>query len=243
MEQQDRVVDVARRLASALTPGDLDATLERITAAAVEVLPDVQYASITVKHADGSLETVAPTDDVLLGIDAAQYELQEGPCYEAAADTVHVTAPDLAEDERFPAYAPVAVKAGIRAQAGIRLFQTDESNGALNLYSEKVGAFRDLGILGELFAHQSAVALDYARELANLEEAVRSRGLIGQAVGILMERFRLDDARAFGFLVRVSQQENVKVRVIAERLLQQTRAELASGDGDPGDAGRSGQPS
>lgn len=218
-----RIVDVARRLAQSLTPGDLDATLVQITAAAVEVLPDVQYASITIKHADGRLETAAPTDDVLLGIDAAQYELQEGPCYEAAVDTVHVTAPDLASDARFPRYAPVAVAAGIRAQAGIRLFENESSQGALNLYSEQVGAFEDLGILGQLFAHQSAVALDYAREIESLQEAMHNRGTIGQAIGIVMERFQLDDARAFGFLVRLSQHENLKVRVLAEELVAGSR--------------------
>lgn len=218
-----RIVDVARRLADALTPGDLDSTLLQITRAAVEVLPDVQYASITIKHADGRLETAAPTDDILLGLDAAQYDLREGPCYEAAVDTVHVTAPDLAADERFRRYAPVAVKAGIHAQAGIRLFENEASQGALNLYSERVGSFADLGILGELFAHQSAMALDYAREIEGLQEAMRNRGTVGQAIGIIMERFQLDDARAFGFLVRLSQHENVKVRVLAEELVARSR--------------------
>lgn len=224
MEYRDPVspeplVEASRRLAAALAPGDLDATLSRVTAAAVEVLPDVKFASITIKHADGRLETVAPTHEVLLDVDAAQYELQEGPCFESAVDSVHVTAPDLARDERFPRYAPVALDAGIRAQAGIRLFETQGSNGALNLYSDNVGSFADLGTLGELFAHQSAMALDYARQIDQLQEAVRSRQLIGQAVGIVMERYSLDEARAFGFLTRLSQDQNIKLRVIAERLL------------------------
>lgn len=167
----DRIVEASRRLAAALRPGDLDQTLANITAAAVEVLPDVQSSSLTVRHADGRLETVAPTNDALREVDAAQYELQEGPCYEAAVDTVHVVAPHLAADGRFPRYAPVALGAGIRAQAGIRLFDAPHSNGALNLYSDKVGAFEDLGVLSELFAHQSAVALEFARRIDQLEEA------------------------------------------------------------------------
>ena len=219
----DRVVEASRRLAAALQPGDLDQTLGNITAAAIEVLPDVQWSSLTIKHADGRLETVAPTHEVLLEVDAAQYDFQEGPCYDAAVDTVHVVAPDLATDERFPRYAPVALRAGIRAQAGIRLFDAQDSNGALNLYSDKVGAFADLGMLADLFAHQSAVALEYARRVDQLEEAVRNRQLIGQAVGIVMERYQVDDARAFGFLARLSNQENVKLRLVAERLLAASR--------------------
>lgn len=223
MTHDDSIVDASERLAAALVPGDLDRTLQRITAAAVEVLPEVEYASITVKHADGRLETFAPTADVILDLDASQYELQEGPCYEAAVDTVHVTAPDLAHDGRFPRYARVAVAAGIRAQAGVRLFETSASNGALNLYGTQTGALADLGTLGHLFTHQSAVALAYARQVSQLQEAVQTRQLIGQAVGVTMERFDLDEARAFGFLTRISQDTNTKLRTVAERLLSEPK--------------------
>ena len=215
-----RLLDASRRLAAALRPGDLDTTLRNITAAAVEVLPGVTASSITVRHADGRLETSAPTADVLLDVDAAQYQLQEGPCYEAAVDTVHITSPNLAADERFPRYAPVALRAGFRAQAGIRLFDTKTSSGALNLYSDTVGAFDDLGTLSQLFAHQSAVALDYARQVDQLQEAVAARQLIGQAVGMVMERYDIDEARAFGFLARLSSHENLKLRLVAERLIR-----------------------
>jgi hypothetical protein len=218
------MLEASRRLSAALTPADLDETLTKITAAAVEVLPDVKYASITIKHADSHLETVAPTDDLLCEIDAAQYELQEGPCYEAATETVHITAPHLAQDPRFPRYAPVAVSAGIEAQAGIRLFDAPASNGALNLYADHPGAFEDLGGLGKLFAHQSAMALAYAREISQLNEAVRTRQLIGEAVGVVMERYQLDDARAFGLLTRLSQESNIKLRVVAQNLLDESRS-------------------
>lgn len=225
MTEEQRLVDASRRLAGALRPGDLDTTLANITAAAVDVLPDVSAASLTVRHADGRLETVAPTDDKLLEIDAAQYELQEGPCYDAAVDTVHITAPDIASDDRFPRYAPVVLRAGIRAQAGVRLFESPEFTGALNLYSTRRGAFEDLGALAQLFAHQSAMALDYARHIDQLQEAVATRQLIGQAVGMVMERFTVDEARAFGFLTRLSSHENIKLRVVAERLLEAAERE------------------
>jgi GAF domain-containing protein len=213
------MLEISRRLSAALTPADLDATLANITAAAVEVLPEVKFASITVLHADGRLETFAPTAEVILEVDAAQYELREGPCYEAAVDTSHLEAPYLAQDTRFPRYAPVAVSFGIQAQAGIRLFDAPSSQGALNLYAETPGAFEDFNATSELFSHQAAVALAYARHVENLEQAIESRQLIGQAVGVVMERFHLDDARAFAFLTRVSSHQNIKVRVIAERIL------------------------
>ncbi|WP_433158373.1 GAF and ANTAR domain-containing protein [Kribbella sp. CA-247076] len=218
-----RLLELMQGMSRSLTPGDLDHTLSRITQAAVEVLPDVDYASITILHADGKLETVAPTDDLLWGVDAAQYELQEGPCYEAAADTVHVVSPDLANDQRFPRYAATAVSAGINAQAGLRLFDAPKSRGALNLYAHETGAFGDLGVLATLFRHQSAIAIDYAREIENLQEAVRTRGLIGQAVGIVMERYKLSDDRAFAFLTRLSQHGNQKLRAIAEQIVANSK--------------------
>jgi hypothetical protein len=227
VDDHDPMLAASRRLSEALAPGDLETTLERITGAAVEVLPEVDYASITVKHADGRLETFAPTDQLIVELDATQYRLQEGPCYEAAVDTVHVTAPELADDPRFPGYGPAAASAGIGAQAGIRLFDGRGSNGALNLYSVRRGAFAELGALRELFTHHSAVALAYAREITELQDAVRTRQLIGQAVGVMMERYGLDDARAFGFLARLSQENNIKLRVVAERLLEETGSKPA----------------
>ena len=228
----DDLAETLQRLSTSLSPGDLDHTLARITAAAVEMLPGVHWAGITVRHADGRLETVAPTDDFLLGLDAAQYELREGPCYEAAVDAAYVSSPHLAADERFARYGPLAVRAGVRAQAGVRLFDTPRpsAQGALNLYSRDVGSFADMSLVGQLFAHQAAVALDYAREIQNLQEAMRTRQLIGRAVGIAMERYQLTEERAFAFLARVSQTRNVKLRTVAEEVVAE-----ASQRSEPGE--------
>jgi AmiR/NasT family two-component response regulator len=121
------------------------------------------------------------------------------------------------------------VDKGIRAQAGVRLFDARGAHGALNLYSRKVGAFEDLDSLATLFAHQSAMALEYARHIDNLEQAIESRQLIGQAVGIVMERYGLNEARAFAVLTRLSQERNVKLRLIAEELLAEREREGFAG--------------
>jgi ANTAR domain len=227
---EERMIGAMKRLSETLTPGDLDHTLEQITAAAVEVLPGVYYASITVMHGDGRLDTHAPTDQMLLGLDAAQYQLREGPCYRAAVDETFVASDHLAADERFPRYGAFAAQAGIRAQAGVRLFQTPnpQANGALNLYSRDVGSFRDMNVIGPLFAHQAAVALDYAREIENLREAIQTRQRIGRAVGIVMERYQLPEERAFAFLARVSQTRNVKLRDVASELILEAEQRSSS---------------
>lgn len=226
----DELLDHARRLSRTLGPGDLDQTLSLITAAAVEVLPDVTMASITIRHSDNRLETVAPTDDVLLDLDAAQYELQQGPCYETATDEAYVVSSDLEADARWPDYTKAALDAGVRAQAGIALFDGPRFQGALNLYSHQVGAFEDLGPLGALFSHQAAVAIGYAQEVSDLRQAIATRQQIGQAIGIVMERYGLSEDRAFAFLARLSQDRNVKLREVAREFNSSVGGAAAEGD-------------
>lgn len=211
----ESLLRVARELAARLAPADLDATLSQVTDAAVRLLPNVQFSSITVLDSDG-LTTVAPTDERLVRVDAAQSELQEGPCYLAAREDTHVLSSDLRSDERFPRYGPVAVEEGIRSQAGIPLFDSARSRGALNIYSTRVGAFDDAATMSALFAHQAGQAIAYAHEVATLQEAVQTRTVIGEAIGIVMERFSLNDERAFAFLKRLSSHRNVKLRTIAQ---------------------------
>lgn len=214
-----RMVEAANELADALTPGDLDHTLGQVTATAVRVLPQVDYASITVNHPGAELETKAATNDLLYELDAMQYQLREGPCYYAATEQAHIVSTNIAVDERFPKYGPVAAAAGIRAQAGLRLFTAPRAQGALNLYSRSLGAFEDMGTLGDLFSTQSGMAIAYAMEVTNLQDALETRTTIGQAVGIVMERYRLTDDRAFAFLTRLSQNHNVKLRLVAQEII------------------------
>jgi GAF domain-containing protein len=220
--ENESLLATARRLRERLTPGDLDETLGQITAAAVELLPNVQYSSITVLRPDGALVTAAPTDPLLLRLDGEQYRLQEGPCFDAATHSNQVISSDLGADERFPQYGRAAAEMGIRSQIGVRLFDTPKSNGALNLYSTRVGAFEDVESISALFAHQAGMAIAYAYHIGSLEEAVQSRTMIGQAVGIVMERYNLNDERAFAFLRRLSSHRNVKLRLVAQEIIAAT---------------------
>lgn len=213
--------DVAAGLAKHLGPGDLDATLSGITAAAVEHVPDVVFASITVRHGAERLETVNATDDSLILLDEKQYALQQGPCYDAATDRAQVVSPDLENDDRFPHYGPAAVECGILAQAAFRLFDHNSTQGALNLYSTRKGAFENLDDVAALFRSHAGLAIAYAYEVSSLKEALETRTVIGQAVGIVMERYQLNDERAFAFLTRLSQHRNIKLRLVAEELVSE----------------------
>jgi len=217
--QQADILQASQALLSRLPAGDLEATLRSITQAAVEVLPHVHYSSITMRHRDGTLDSYALTDDILVELDEQQFTLQEGPCYAATTDNAYTMSSDLGNDERFPQYGPFAVRAGIRSQAGIRLFENNKTAGGLNFYSREVGALDTIETVSQLFSHQAAVALAYSIEVKTLREAVQTRTRIGQAVGIVMERYKIPEQQAFAFLTRLSQNRNVKLRVIADELI------------------------
>jgi hypothetical protein len=120
---------------------------------------------------------------------------------------------------------------GMRSQIGVRLFDNPRSHGALNPYSTGVGAFEGLDSLSALFAHQAGLAISYAHHIANLQEAVQSRTMIGQAVGIVMERYDLSDEHAFAFLRRLSSHRNVKLRLIAQEIITEIQAPSHTGKG------------
>jgi hypothetical protein len=95
----------------------------------------------------------------------------------------------------------------------------------LNLYSvlpHQIDA--DTRQLGAMFARLVAIALGWGRHDESLGEALVTRQQIGQAVGIVMERYRMDADRAFAFLVRASQTGNVKLRDVAAGIIADTVA-------------------
>ena len=103
----------------------------------------------------------------------------------------------------------------------LQLFVEGDNLGALNLYARQPHAFgeesEDVGLL--LAAH-AAVAVAGARAEEHLRRAVDSRDLIGQAKGILMERYKITADQAFQVLARVSQQTNRRLADVADELTQ-----------------------
>jgi transcriptional regulator with GAF, ATPase, and Fis domain len=195
-------------------------TLDKAVVIATELIECCDLAGISIVHHNG-IETPAGSDAALRRIDELQYELKEGPCLDALLthETVHSTG--LADDERWPKWGPrVATEIGVASNVSYRLFTTKDTLGAMNLYSRKPEAFDTEDIYnGQALAAHVAVALASAQNAENLETAVTNRTVIGQAEGILMERFDISAEHAFSVLRRVSQQRNVKLSRVAEQLV------------------------
>jgi GAF domain-containing protein len=202
--------------------GSTREAMERAVTLATKILPGCDAAGVCVVYRGERVDTHASSDDSLRQVDLLQHELQEGPCLDALREQEVVQSADLSVDERWPEWGPkVAGRVGLFSIVSYRLFSTDSTLGALNLYSRTRSAFTADDVHdGMALAAHVGVALAAAQEVENLEKAIGGRTVIGQATGILMERFDLGPDRAFGLLGRLSQNKNVKLRQLAEQIVQ-----------------------
>lgn len=194
--------------------------LALIVAGAVQTVPGAEHAGVSLLRGDGSIISYTPSSETVTEVDQLQSTYREGPCVTALWDEHTVVVDDLsAEAARWPRFAPDAAAHGIASMLSFQLFSREDTLGALNLYStERKGFTPDSQTLGSLFASHAAMALGEAQHAAHLHEALATRDVIGQAKGVLMERFGLDAAGAFAMLVRSSQQTNLKLVEVARWL-------------------------
>ena len=152
-------------------------------------------------------------------IDRVQYEVRQGPCLSSAWEKITVLADDLRTDTRWPEFARRAADFGVLSMLSIQLYVRDEEMGSLNLYSRTASGFDDDDEnMGLVFASHAAVAMVGAQHENDLIAALVGRDIIGQAKGILMERYHITDRAAFAVLVRTSQERNRKLRDLAVAL-------------------------
>lgn len=209
-----------RDLAAAFSkPVDVEQTLTRITSAAVELIDGVDYADVMLVD-NGEFRSLAPTAALVTDLDSAQMRHGQGPCLEAAVADSVVRSPDLHNEQRWPAFVGAAIELGVRSIVSFQLYTHRDGAGALNLLSTKTHAF-DIHAETALamLATHAAISLIAAEKETQFQSALASRDLIGQAKGVLMERFNLDAGRAFALLAKLSQDTNIPVRVVAERLV------------------------
>lgn len=205
--------------------GSTKGTLQRVVDLAVTTIDGCDWAGIFVLHGD-AVTTAVYTDPVVVDLDLLQHQSGEGPCLDAIAEGGAFYAEDLSDEPRWPVYGPAAVDAGTRSLLAIRLQATDLT-GALNLYARYPRAF---GVIdrakGLILASLAGLAVSFAqaheseeRQLENLSLALGTRGVIGQAQGILMEREHVSADAAFDILRRASQHLNRKLRDVAQDLV------------------------
>jgi GAF domain-containing protein len=200
-----------------------DEKVERVLEFAVKAL-NCEYAGIILVHERSRVETLAATHPVVADLDKIQLEVGEGPDLEILGDRHGVMIRDIRTEERWPAWLREADGRGIRSMLGTRMYTTKTAIGSINFYDSKPNWFDEVDVdVAHMLGRHAAVALETARSDENLWKAIDARNLIGQAQGILMERFGIDAEQAFAVLRRYSQANNTKLNVVAERLIDSGR--------------------
>jgi GAF domain-containing protein len=216
------VLAAVETLARALHIEDarLEPTLEAIITSAAAIHPGARDAGL-ILLVRGRLTPQAVTGRAPHDLDLKQQETGQGPCVEAASIQQVIVVDDTRDDVRWPRFCAAAQACGVSSMLCVPLWAGDRRLGALSLYADQPNAFNERDVrLIELFAALAALALAEAQQAEQLRAAIASRDLIGQAKGILMERFHLDSEAAFRALVRVSQDLNLKLSALARHLTE-----------------------
>ncbi|OBB92087.1 GAF and ANTAR domain-containing protein [Mycobacterium sp. 852002-40037_SCH5390672] len=180
-----------------------------------------QYAGITLAEKNKSVSSVAATHRYPMVLDAIQNRCGEGPCLAAAWEHHIMHIADLNAEQRWLCYRRYALEqTPIRSILSYELYVDHSSMAALNFYADRPQAFSEESVeVGAVFATHTALAWSMMRRQEQFRSALASRDIIGQAKGVVMERFNLDAVEAFELLTRVSQKSNIRLTDVAATLI------------------------
>ena len=217
-----RMAELARTTAA---PSTLKQILDGVTAAVVELIPGADLAGVLLVKKGGAFESLAETDSLVAKLDKLQHEFSEGPCAEAALQDTIVRSDDLRSESRWPHFAPAAVELGVLSGLSFKLYTADRTAGALNVFSHRADVWdTDAETTGAILAAHAATAILAQRQGEQLQAALLTRDRIGQAKGIIMVTYGVDDVSAFDMLRRISQETQTKLADVAQRVID-TRGE------------------
>lgn len=226
----------AERLMAALTGplesvDDLTPYLERLVHAVNANIDGCDAVGVTVVLEDRP-RTAAYTTAGTLEIDAVQYAVGDGPCLDAFRNGRENLVDLRGGERRWPAFMDGCDPGDVQTLLAMPLESGERRFGALNLYGHARNAFDHTELVVVRMAAQragdaisAAVDLAGARAVAGqMEQAMASRAVIEQAKGVIMARHGVDEMVAFELLRRQSQEQNLKLRVLASRLVSEVRS-------------------
>lgn len=211
-----------------LSAEEVQTFLHEVTVLAARLVEPPASCGITT-HYDGWPVTAATSDERASLIDEEQYGAGDGPCLTAMRTGEMVQMPDLEDEDRWPTFVTAARKHGVRCILAMPLVVRGERRGALNIYGfERASEFNDGEIQrARVFAAQAATALaltlrhiEQGQHATQLEDALQSRSVIDQAIGILMAQQKCDAEAAFALLRRHSQNNNKRLRDVAREMIE-----------------------
>jgi len=217
LELAQRMAELSRAVAA---PRDIDHVLDGVTAAAVDLLGAADTAGVLLVAKGGKFESLSGTSELIYELDRLQQEHGTGPCIDAAVNELVVRTDDFKTEKRWGRYSQAVCEMGVRSSLSFKLYTGDRTAGALNVFGKEPGGFdAESEVIGSVLAAHAAAAILASRESDQLKSALLSRDLIGQAKGILMERYQVDAVGAFDMLRKLSQQMNVPLTDVAQRVV------------------------
>ncbi|BBZ47214.1 hypothetical protein MPRM_44950 [Mycobacterium parmense] len=208
------------RLAGAMvgTTGIEDA-LSELTSASLALIPGADCAKVSVIE-DGHLRSIIATSQLTSSLDMAQQAAGHGPCLEAITAKKATCCNDLRTDTRWPRFTPSATTAGVHSVLSSPIDLPRATWATLTLFGFRTDAFGpDSEAVGAMLANHAAIAFMHDEQERQFKAALATRDVIGQAKGMIMERFGVDAAHAFAMLRAISQQTNTPLREVARRLV------------------------
>ncbi|HEX4811802.1 MAG TPA: GAF and ANTAR domain-containing protein [Nonomuraea sp.] len=208
---------------------EFERALGECVAIAARAMPDSPMVSIALCGEDG-LRTVACSHARAGVLDELQSATGQGPCIDAIDTEQPVTVTDLDADPRWRRF---AAESGLRSLHSEPLKAEGRLLGVLTIYSGRHGAFSEgtraaVDVTAGFIQVLYRAALDAARQreiAAQLKEALTTRAIIDQALGILMAQRRCTSYEAFEMLRQVSQDRNVKLHQVAAAVVEQVSGE------------------
>jgi len=213
-------------------------TLTRVAEMAVKAVPAAAFAGMTLMEG-GRPQTSVFTDPDSPELDQAQYDSGVGPCLDAFREGKVFVLESTRDDRQWPSFSRACLEHGVLSTLSIPLKADGETNGALNLYARSERAFGDDEIrTASQFGEHAGVVLTNATaywkaftRAEQLEIALETRDVIGQAKGVIMAAMRCSADEAYRLLVRQSQQENRKLREVAAEIAQRAQNQYGSRSG------------
>ncbi len=216
----ERMAEIARLLRE--QSGDSESLLTAATQFAVDQVPGADFACVTLVDPKGGISHPVVIGEEAQRVADVQRDLEEGPSVGATFEsTTILQLEDTATDDRWPRFAAAAHAAGVGSILSFCLYVQNEAYGTLDLMAREPHAFDAESVsIGSLYAVHAAVAFSAVREKEQIRAALTTRDVIGQAKGMIMERYKLDSDAAFRLLARLSQDSNVRLAEVAEQVIE-----------------------
>jgi GAF domain-containing protein len=223
------IAEHARALAERFSD-DASAFVHEVVTGAVDHVPSAQHAGITVLRGKGQLQTAAASGTHPAVLDALQKRYEQGPCLDAARSRSPIQVDDLSNDARWPLFRRDALaQTPVRSSLSMPLLPDKHTTAALNIFADHPQAFSAEAVeIASAYTINAALAWSAVRAKNQIPRALASRDLIGQAKGILMERYGVSDGQAFALLKRLSLESRISVAEVARRLVAKQPEEFSS---------------